>query len=536
MRWLALLAAISVQAQTADLVIRNATIYTADPAHPSATVLAIKDGKILLVGNEFTGKATRTIDAKGAMVMPGFIDSHGHVEILGESLEVLDLRGVKSEAEAAALVANAAKSAKPGEWIRGRSWDQNLWPGKQFPTKQALDQAAPKNPVTLSRVDGHATWVNQRALDLADVNGKTPDPAGGKILRSASGDATGVLIDMAKELVGRKVPPPTAEQVRRRLARATTELARLGITSVHDAGVSYETLQGYRSLIAANQMPVRVNAMIGGVGPLWNLYQKRGPEIGEFLTVRSIKLYADGALGSRGAALLAPYSDDPGNSGLLINKEELIREVALQAVKSGFQVCTHAIGDRGNRAVLNAYATALAGQNDKRFRIEHAQVVAPEDFDLFRKYNVIASVQATHATSDMGWAETRLGPERVKGAYAWQTFLKHGIVVVNGSDFPVEQPNPIPGFYSAVTREDQKSAPKGGWYPAQKMSRTEALQSWTQTGAYAEFAEKTKGSLTPGKLADFIMLSNDIMTVPEPEILKAHVTMTVVGGRIVYSE
>jgi len=371
---------------------------------------------------------------------------------------------------------------------------------------------------------------------LADVNGKTPDPAGGKILRSASGDATGVLIDMAKELVGRKVPPPTAEQVKRRLARATTELARLGITSVHDAGVSYETLQGYRSLIAANQMPVRVNAMIGGVGPLWNLYQKRGPEIGEFLTVRSIKLYADGALGSRGAALLAPYSDDPGNSGLLINKEELIREVALQAVKSGFQVCTHAIGDRGNRAVLNAYATALVGQNDKRFRIEHAQVVAPEDFDLFRKYNVIASVQATHATSDMGWAETRLGPDRIKGAYAWQTFLKHGIVVVNGSDFPVEQPNPIPGFYSAVTREDQKSAPKGGWYPAQKMSRTEALQSWTQTGAYAEFAEKTKGSLTPGKLADFIMLSSDIMTVPEQDILKAHVTMTVVGGRIVYSE
>ena len=536
MRWLALLAAISVQAQTADLVIRNATIYTADPAHPSATVLAIKDGKILLVGNEFTGKAARTIDAKGAMVMPGFIDSHGHVENLGESLEVLDLRGVKSEAEAAALVANAAKSAKPGEWIRGRSWDQNLWPGKQFPTKQALDQAAPKNPVTLSRVDGHATWVNQRALDLADVNGKTPDPAGGKILRSASGDATGVLIDMAKELVGRKVPPPTAEQVKRRLARATTELARLGITSVHDAGVSYETLQGYRSLIAANQMPVRVNAMIGGVGPLWDLYRKRGPEIGEFLTVRSIKLYADGALGSRGAALLAPYSDDPGNSGLLINKEELIREVALQAVKSGFQVCTHAIGDRGNRAVLNAYATALVGQNDKRFRIEHAQVVAPEDFDLFHKYNVIASVQATHATSDMGWAETRLGPERIKGAYAWQTFLKHGIIVVNGSDFPVEQPNPIPGFYSAVTREDQQGAPKEGWYPTQKMSRTEALQSWTQTGAYAEFAEKTKGSLTPGKLADFIMLSNDIMTVPEPEILKAHVTMTVVGGRIVYSE
>jgi predicted amidohydrolase YtcJ len=536
MRWITLLAAVCLHAQTADLVIQNAKIYTADPAHPNATTLAIKDGKVLAVGNSFAGKSARTIDAHGAMVMPGFIDSHGHVESLGESLEVIDLRGVKSEAEAAALVEKAARSAKPGEWIQGAFWDQNLWPGKQFPTKQSLDKAAPQNPVTLTRVDGHATWVNQRALDLADVNGKTADPAGGKIIRTETGDATGVLVDMAKALVSRKVPRATPEQVRRHLARATSELARLGITSVHDAGVSSEVLAGYRSLIAAGEMPVRVNAMIGGVGPLWELYKKRGPEVGEFLTVRSIKLYADGALGSRGAALLAPYSDDPGNSGLLINKEELIRQVALEAVKTGFQVCTHAIGDLGNRAVLNAYATALGGPNDKRFRIEHAQVVAPEDFDLFRKYSVIASVQATHATSDMGWAETRLGPERIKGAYAWQTFLKHGIVVVNGSDFPVEQPNPIPGFYSAVTREDQQGAPKDGWYPAQKMTRQEALQSWTQTGAYAEFAEKTKGSLTPGKLADFIMLSADIMSVPEPEILKAHVTMTVVGGRIVYSE
>ena len=536
MRWLTLLAAISVHAQTADLVVRNAKIYTADPAKPNAAVLVIKDGKILAVGDSWAGKATRTVDAKGAMVMPGFIDSHGHVQGLGESLETLDLRGIKSEAEAAAMVEKVAKSAKPGEWIRGRSWDQNLWPGKQFPTKASLDQAAPANPVMLSREDGHASWVNQRALDLSDVNGKTPDPDGGKVLRTESGEATGVLIDMAQRLVGRKVPEATPEQVRRYLARATSELARLGITSVHDAGVSWETLQGYRALITAGEMPVRVNAMIGGVGPLWEMYKKRGPEIGDFLTVRSIKLYADGALGSRGAALLAPYSDDPQNSGLLINKEELIRQVSVEAVKTGFQVCTHAIGDGGNRAVLNAYAAALGGQNNKRFRVEHAQVVAPEDFDIFRKFNIIASVQATHATSDMGWAEARLGPERVKGAYAWQSFLKRGIVVANGSDFPVEQPNPLWGFYSAVTREDHSGAPNGGWYPAQKMNRSEALQSWTQTGAYAAFEESSKGSLTVGKVADFIMLDHDIMTVPAADILKTRVTMTVVGGRVVYSE
>lgn len=536
MRFLAILAALSLHAQTADLLIRNATIYTADPAHPKASVLAVKDGKILAVGDTFQGKATRTIDAHRAMVMPGFIDSHGHVEALGDSLGVIDLRGIPSEAEAAALVKKAAQSAKPGEWIRGRSWDQNLWPGKQFPTKGTLDSAAPHNPVVLSRVDGHASWVNQKALDLADVNGKTPDPDGGKILRSSSGEATGVLIDQAQRLVAQKVPPPSAEQVRIHLALATQELARLGITSVHDAGVSAAMLEGYRSLLAADRLPVRVNAMIGGVGPLWERYRQRGPEIGDYLTVRSIKLYADGALGSRGAALLAPYSDDPGNRGLLINSEDLIRQVSLDAVKTGFQVCTHAIGDRGNRTVLTAYAAALGGANDKRFRIEHAQVIAPEDFGLFRKYNIIASMQATHATSDMGWAETRLGPQRVQGAYAWQTFLRQGTVVANGSDFPVEQPNPIWGFYSAVTREDHEGAPKGGWYPSQRMTRAEALESWTASGAFVAFEEKSKGTLAPGKLADFVMLSADIMQVPEPEIWRARVTMTVVGGRIIYRE
>lgn len=536
MRFLCVFAALSLQAQTADLVIVNATIHTADPAHPTASVLAVRGKTIVYVGDRFSGTAAKTIDAHGAAVVPGLIDSHTHMEGLGDSLENLDLRGVQSEAEAAQLVRKAAQDRKPGEWIRGRAWDQNLWPGKQFPTKESITEAAPNNPVALSRVDGHATWANQKALDLADVNASTPDPSGGKIIRGKGNRPAGVLVDRAQGLVTRKIPAATAEETRRRILRAAKECARLGLTSVHDAGVTRGDLDAYRALIASGELPVRVNAMVGGVGPLWEEYKKRGPEIGEMLTVRSIKMYADGALGSRGAALLAPYSDDPKNSGLLINDEPLLRQVSLDAVRTGFQVCTHAIGDRGNHIVLNAYANALKGPNDKRFRIEHAQVVAPEDFARFKQYSVIASMQPTHATSDMGWAETRLGPERIKGAYAWQTFLKLGVPLPSGSDFPVENPNPIWGFYSAVTRQDHEGKPEGGWFPDQRLSREEALRSWTQTGAYAAFEEKTKGSLTVGKLADFIMLSADIMTIPANEIYRTRVTMTVLGGKIVYSE
>ncbi|MCU1258018.1 MAG: Amidohydrolase 3 [Bryobacterales bacterium] len=536
MRWLTFLATLCLRAQSADLLVTNATIYTTDPAHPTASAIAIKSGRIIYVGDRFQGGAGKTIDARGATVVPGLIDSHVHMEALGDSLETLDLRGVKSEADAAEFVRKAAQNRKPGEWIRGRAWDQNLWPGKQFPTKESISKAAPNNPVALSRVDGHATWANQQALDLADINASTADPAGGKIIRNQVGQPAGVLVDRAQGLVTRKVPPATPEETRRRILHAARECARLGITSVHDAGVTAGDLAAYRALISTSQLPVRVNAMIGGVGPLWEDYKKRGPEIGEFLTVRSIKMYADGALGSRGAALLAPYSDDAKNTGLLINDEALLRQVSLDAVRTGFQVCTHAIGDRANHIALNAYAAALKGPNDKRFRIEHAQVVAPEDFARFKQYSVIASMQPTHATSDMGWAAARLGPDRVKGAYAWQAFLKLGVPLASGSDFPVENPNPIWGFYSAVTREDQQGNPEGGWFPDQRLSREQALYSWTQAGAYADFEEETKGSLTPGKAADFVMLSADIMKIPATGICRARVTMTVVGGRVVYSE
>lgn len=527
------------QAQTADLLIKNAKIYTVDPRNPRASAIAIRNGRIAAVGNDlkaYENVATRIIDAKGATILPGLIDAHGHVEGLGSSLEMLDLRGITSEAEIAGKVKAAAAKAAPGEWIVGRGWDQNLWVTKQFPTTESLNQAAPKNPVALTRIDGHATWANRAALDAADINQGTKDPDGGRIIRDPQGKPAGVLVDTAQGMVRRRIPTATPEQVQRHIARALEECARLGLTSVHDAGVGNADIAAYHALLQQGKMPVRVYAMLSNQTALVDTWLARGPEIGEFLTIRSIKAYADGALGSRGAALLAPYADEKSASGLMITGRDAIEAVSVKAAARGFQVNTHAIGDRGNRETLDAYAAALRGPNDKRFRVEHAQVIAPEDFAKFQKYGIIASMQPTHATSDMGWAADRLGPDRVKGAYAWQTLIKLGVHLASGSDFPVELANPIDGFYAAVTRQDKQGKPAGGWFPDQRLSREEALRSFTLEGAYAAFEESNKGSLETGKVADLVMLSADIMTVPAPEILKARVTMTIVGGKIVHQQ
>jgi predicted amidohydrolase YtcJ len=535
----------AAMAQTADLEVTNARIYTVDPRHPRASAIAVRQGSIEAVGDDvsrYIGPSTTVIDAKGATIIPGFIDSHGHVRDLGEMLEQIDLRGLTSEAAAVDKVRNAVRQLKPGEWILGQSWDQNLWQSKQFPTADLLSRAAPDNPVSLSRVDGHAVWVNRRALALADINAATPDPPGGRILRDTSGQPTGVLIDNAQSLIARKIPPASPEQIEQLLLRAMQECARLGLTTVHDAGVPQGDIDGYRSLIRKGQLPVRVYAMLAySAGPkLLDTWLARGPEIGDYLTVRSIKMVSDGALGSRGAAMIEPYSDDPGNRGLLILDRATIRGVAERAVAKGFQVNTHAIGDLANRTALDAYGDVLKGANDKRFRIEHAQIVAPDDFAKFKKYSVLASMQATHATSDMLWAGTRVGPERIRGGYAWQTMLRLGVHVPNGSDFPVESPNPLWGFYAAITRQKQDGTyganQAGGWFPDQRMSRDEALRSWTIEGAYAAFEEKRKGSIEPGKMADFVMLSGDIMAIPPADILKTRVTMTVTGGKIVWRE
>lgn len=526
-------------AQKADLIVENAKIYTVNPAQPTAKAMAVAGGRILAVADDvgsYAGPATRRIDAKGAAVIPGLIDSHGHMRGLGGLLESRDLRHVKTVAEIAAYVKEQAAQRAPGEWVVGRNWDQTNW-GGQFPTAKDLDAVAPDRPVFLTRVDGHAGWANSRALALAGITGSTPDPSGGKILRDAGGKATGILVDRAQGLVRSKIPAPTYAQIKRQLALAAAECARLGLTGVHDAGVSAEDLRAYKELIAEGRFPMRVYAMIGGEGALWKSYLAKGPEIGDQLTVRAIKLYADGALGSRGAALWQPYTDDKGNSGLMMTTKADIERVARQAVEHGFQVCTHAIGDRANRTVLDAYAAALGGhKNDKRFRVEHAQVISLPDFQMFADNSIIASMQSTHATSDMRWIDKRIGPDRVAGAYAWQRFLKLGVPVANGSDFPVEEPNPMLGLYAAITRQDVTGQPPGGWTPDQRMTRPEALKSWTLTGAYAAFEEKSKGSLEPGKLADFLILDHDVMTAPALEIPKTKIRMTVLGGKVVYEQ
>jgi hypothetical protein len=523
-------------AQTADWVFENAVVYTGNPLKPKVRALAVRDGRILAAADDtgaHVGPATRRVDLKGAAVLPGLIDAHAHMRGLGGLLESRDLRFTSTVAEIAAYVAELARSKPKGEWVTARNWDQTNW-GGALPTAADLNTAAPEHPVYLTRVDGHAAWANSMALRLAGVTAKTADPPGGRIIRDAQGNPTGVLIDRAMGLVRSKIPPATYEQSKKQLELAARECARLGLTGVHDAGVSRDDLRAYRELIAEGRLPLRVYAMIGGDGPLWKEYLARGPEIGDGLTVRSIKLYADGALGSRGAALWQDYSDDKGNTGLLMTTKQNLERVSREAAARGFQVCTHAIGDRANRIVLDAYAAALGGKNDRRFRIEHAQVISLPDFAMFADYSIIASIQATHATSDMRWIARRVGPDRVAGAYAWQRFLKLGVPVANGSDFPVEEPNPMLGLYASITRQDLKGEPPGGWTPDQRMTRDQALHSFTLGAAYAAFEEKTKGSLEPGKLADFIVLDRDIMTAEPRLIPEAKARMTVLGGRIVH--
>ena len=528
----------------ADLVVTNARIYTSDVNRPVAQALAVRAGRITFVGSNrgalaLAGPRTERFDLPGRTVITGMVDAHAHLLGLGQALRTVDLVGTRSYDEVIARVAERAKSAKPGEWIRGRGWDQNDWADTRFPTHAALSRAVPNNPVYLTRVDGHAGLVNAKALELAQVTAATPDPSGGRFMRDSVGNPTGVLIDNAQGVVSRVIPPASRAELREQTLAAIAEANRWGLTGIHDAGVGAEGIGVYEELAKEGRYNLRNYVMIRSNDSVLDAFMRRGPQKGLYegrLWLRSIKITADGALGSRGAALLEPYSDEAGNTGLITQPPERIRSVAVRALKAGFQLNVHAIGDRANRIVLDQFESALreVPTADHRFRIEHAQILHEQDIPRFAALDVIPSMQGSHQTSDMYWVPARLGQARSKGAYAWRSLLNTGVVIPNGSDFPVEAVNPLISFHSFITRQDPENFPPGGWFPEQRTTREEALLSITLWPAYAAFMENESGSLTVGKYADFVVLDRDIMTVAPEEILGTRVLMTVLGGRPVH--
>jgi predicted amidohydrolase YtcJ len=539
---------LSAKEAPADLLLQNARVYTVNPAQPLAEAVAVRGGRIVAVGStvelqRWAGKPTKVMDLRGHALYPGFKDSHAHLLNLGLSRLNVDLTGAQTFDEVVARAQHAAQEQPPGTWIVGRGWHEGKWTHapantvRGFPVHQALTAVTPDHPVMLERADGHALLANARAMELMHITAATPAPSGGEIIHDAQGAPTGIFVDTATDLIA--PPAPSQETRRRAFGLAFKECLRLGVTAVDDAGESFDDIALVKTLGAEGRIPIRLYAMLAG-WPTLQRFEK--PEIGladGFLTIRSVKLYADGALGSRGAALLEPYADDAGNSGLLVTPPEELAKAAQYALAHGFQVNTHAIGDRGNRMMLDLYEQTLAsdrGGHEKRWRIEHAQLLDAADIPRFAKLGVIASMQTVHATSDRPWAPDRVGLARVKeGAYVWRKLLASGAHIANGTDAPVESIDPIPNFYAAVTRMDEKGQPRGGFDPEERMTREEALRSYTIEGAYATFTEHEAGSVEVGKNADFVVLSRDIMQVPEAEILEAKVEYTIVGGRVVYS-
>lgn len=480
----------------------------------------------------------QVIDGQGQTLLPGLVDSHGHVLNFGLSLLRVDLTGTSTEQEATQRVAEFAAANTELEWIQGRGWNQVLWDSNSFPTADSLDAMVSDRPVWLRRVDGHAAWANSAAMELAGITDQTEDPDGGQIIRDADGRATGVFVDNAMGLVSQHVPNLTAEETRYALTTAMEGLAGYGLTSVHDAGVGGGTIQAYKDLVAAGPLPIRVNVMIAARDDNYELLLSLGhfasPD--DTLTINSVKISADGALGSRGAALIDDYSDMPGHRGLLLLDEERLEYFMRRAMNAGFQVNTHAIGDNANMIVLDNYQQLIAETNsrDLRHRVEHAQVLRYEDILRFAELGVVPAMQATHATSDKNMAQDRLGEVRIQGAYAWRKLLDAGAIIANGSDFPVESPNPFFGLHAAITRQDQNNEPPGGWFPEERMSRQEAFASFTIDAAYAGHQEDTIGSLEVGKKADFILIDRDIFAIPESDIWQTGVLQTWVNGRQIH--
>ncbi len=513
-----------------DLIVHNANIYTADDVFPQAEAFAVRDGIFVSIGTntgilrDFT--ATKVIDAQGKTVVPGLIDGHCHFYGLGLTQQIVDLVGTKSYDEVLERV-QAFQKEHPANFIRGRGWDQNDWEVKEFPTKEALDALFPNTPVALERVDGHAYLVNQKALDMAGITATTKVDGGAIVMRD--GQPSGVLVDNPMSMVDAVIPPPTRATEIQALKAAERLCLAQGLTTVSDAGLNQDTIELIDSLQQAGELSIRMYAMISNTKANLDYYLDKGVIKTDRLHVGAVKVYGDGALGSRGAALRAPYADKDNHFGAMITPVDEINALAKRIAASDYQMNTHAIGDSANVVVLRAYQKALKGKEDRRWRVEHAQVVSPEDFDAFAT-GIIPSVQPTHATSDMYWAGDRLGAERVKGAYAFKKLLDKAGTLTLGTDFPVEQVSPFLTFYAAVARKDLENYPEGGFQIQDALSREETLKGMTIWAAHANFEETEKGSISPRKLADFVILSDNIMEVPEAEIPKLKALQTFING------
>lgn len=530
-----------------DRILVNGVVHTMDDARPRAEAVAMTAGRISEVGSTADllatrGPKTEVIDLRGATVIPGFKESHGHFVGIGQARMRLNLVGTRSWEEVVARVAAAVKTRPKGAWIVGRGWHEEKWGRKPkdqvrgFPRHDELSAVSPDNPVYLGRADGHAGFANARAMALMGITRETRAPEGGDIIRDETGAATGVFIDRAQALI--RPPDPSEADIREAIRLATEECLRKGITFFDDAGEDLQTIALYQDLAAQNQLGLRLYAMIRGLDSLKRFGPPQPGGDDSFLSLRSLKLVIDGALGSRGAKLLEPYLDDPTTTGLWVTDPAVVREAALYGIEHGFQVNVHAIGDAGNRAVLDAFEAALKTHPDKkdvRFRDEHAQILDERDIPRFGRLGVIASIQGIHGTSDLPWAAERLGEARVvEGAYVWQKLRKSGAVLINGTDAPVEDVDPIRSFYASVTRQSEAGLPPGGYQPDQRLTRMEALRSYTKDAYWASFAEKNGGAIEPGKWADLTVLSKDILSVPDQEILDTRVLYTLVNGKIAY--
>jgi predicted amidohydrolase YtcJ len=550
---LLLLSLIAVQPRVApaDVVFKNGNVYTANDKAPHAQAIAVKADRIVFVGSDsaaqkYVGANTRVIDLHGNTVLPGFTDSHQHLSGVGFREMTLNLEGTASLDDLLAKLKARVDQAKPGEWVTGRGWIETHWQPPVFPTRWDLDKVAPNNPVILGRADGHGAVANSAALKIAGVDKNTPNPFGGEVSKDKqSGEPNGMLLDAAQGLVRSKVPPTSAADAERAVVLGVKRNISLGWTQVQDAGGGYNDVEIFKKLYAAGTIKLRIYKAVYGPGPSATRLINEGPTIGAFenrFTLRSIKVVSDGALGSRGAALQAAYADAPDTSGFLTVKAEDLRPMLVEALRKGIQVETHAIGDRANRFILDEYEAALKAVPvaerkvaEPRWRVEHAQIVDPKDIPRFAKLGIIPSMQPSHAIGDLFFAPSRLGVSRLAGAYAWESFIKSGVVVPGGSDAPVERGEPMIEFYAAVARKDQKGFSAEGWHPEEAVTRVQALKMFTLWPAYAAFEEKLRGTIEAGKLADLTILSADIMKIPEAEILKTHCVMTVINGEVVYN-